>query len=153
MLLQWTDNIHSFPCVSSHLAVDILVRGITGRLTKCGTLSPFRGGALSWLAAQLQLQSEMLIDYHIFVARLRAELGMDDHAKEYQATKAHRSRSRRNSTPFSWSLRHYLWVNTTQPRKPNLLKDSPYTCAKLSPLRGRKVDFTLEREVYLLITN
>lgn len=84
--------------VITYVTVDFLARGITDEPTKCGTLaSLFRGPALSWLTSQLSLKTELLTKYERFVALLRKEFGINDHAKKHQATKALRNLTQRGS--------------------------------------------------------
>lgn len=84
--------------VITYVTVDFLARGITDDATKCGTLaSLFRGAALAWLTAQLSHKSELLNNYNRFIAFLRAEFGINDHAKKHQATKSLRNLTQRGS--------------------------------------------------------
>jgi len=84
--------------VITYVTVDFLARGITDEPTKCGTLaSLFRGPALSWLSSKLALKTDLLDKYTRFVALLRAEFGVNDHAKKHQAAKALRNITQRGS--------------------------------------------------------
>lgn len=84
--------------VITYVTVDFLARGITDPETKCGTLaSLFRGPALAWLTAQLSTKTDLLSQYDRFVRLLRAEFGVNDHAKKHQATKSLRNLTQRGS--------------------------------------------------------